>query len=111
MRTTTEIIVTLNDLGISLEGTRNDDDANAQACFDAAEFLGRIEALRTFLAESPLPVVDAQAVSNIIDGPRESDDDSCTIDTGDTEPCESCPKQDCELHPSHADRRTVEREK
>ena len=27
----------------------------------------------------------------------------CTIDTGDTEPCESCPKQDCELHPSPAD--------
>ena len=30
----------------------------------------------------------------------------CTIDTGDTEPCESCPTQDCELHPSPADEST-----
>ncbi len=31
----------------------------------------RVVKLREFLAESPLSVVDAQAVSNIIDGPRE----------------------------------------
>jgi len=36
----------------------------------------RFSALRGFLAESPLPVVDAQAISNIIDGPREAESEA-----------------------------------
>ncbi len=36
----------------------------------------RFGKLREFLAESPLPVVEAQAVSDIIDGPRKTAGDS-----------------------------------
>lgn len=45
--------------------------------FGAAVEDKRFAQLREFLAESPLSVVDAQAISNIIDGPREPEFCEC----------------------------------